>query len=297
MRLVTYREHGADRAGVLVGSDGFADVGKLLGGDGTSMLALIEAGPDALTALRSALPGASGVRPLGAVQLRAPIPRTRRNVFCVGWNYSEHFEEGRQVRADPSVPEIPKFPTFFSKNPATIVGPGQDVIHPAPSSTELDWEVELAVVLGKAGRDIPEDRAMEHVFGYTVANDVSVRDFQRRHSQWFKGKNFDTHLPLGPWVVTADELPDPQHLRITSRINGVTKQDSNTNHMVFSLKRVLAELSIGLTLEPGDVVITGTPEGVGFARKPPEFLKVGDVMQMEVEGIGVLENPVVGPRG
>lgn len=293
MRLMTYRDGDTDRVGVLVGTDRFADASTVLGGPVLSMLELIDSGPDVLSRLQSRIGGASGVRALQEVQLRAPIPRTRRNVFCVGWNYSEHFEEGRQVRADPSVPEIPQHPTFFSKNPATIVGPGQGVRYPHPHSTELDWEVELALVIGRGGRDISEERAMEHVFGYTVANDVSVRDHQRRHSQWFKGKNFDTHLPLGPWIVTADELKDPQHVRITSRINGVTKQDSNTNHMVFSLKRILAELSAGLTLEAGDVVITGTPEGVGFARKPPEFLTVGDVMQMEIEGIGVLENPVV----
>ena len=149
-------------------------------------------------------------------------------------------------------------------------------------------------MIGRAGRDIPEERALEHVFGYTVANDVSVRDFQRtRHGgQWFKGKSFDTHCPLGPWIVTADDIPDPQVLDISSRVNGETKQTSNTRHMVFGVARIVAELSLGLTLEPGDVILTGTPPGVGFARKPPQFLKPGDVVEMEIAGIGALRNRV-----
>jgi 2-keto-4-pentenoate hydratase/2-oxohepta-3-ene-1,7-dioic acid hydratase in catechol pathway len=159
----------------------------------------------------------------------------------------------------------------------------------------MDFEAELAVVIGMRGRDIAETRALDHVFGYTVGNDVSVRDHQRtRHGgQWFKGKNFDTHCPLGPWIVTADEIPDPQVLAISSRINGETKQSSNTKYMVFTVARVIAELSAGMTLEEGDVILTGTPSGVGFARTPPEFLRPGDVMEMEIEGIGVLRNKVV----
>jgi 2-keto-4-pentenoate hydratase/2-oxohepta-3-ene-1,7-dioic acid hydratase in catechol pathway len=174
-----------------------------------------------------------------------------------------------------------------------VVGPEAPVWFPAPVSEQLDWEVELAVVIGAAGRDIPEERAYDHVFGYTVANDVSVRDVQRRHGgQWFKGKNFDSHCPLGPWIVSADEIGDPQQLHITLRVNGVTKQDSNTSCMAFRIPRILAELSAGLRLEPGDVILTGTPSGVGFARTPPEFLKIGDMMEAEIEKIGVLRNPV-----
>ena len=231
---------------------------------------------------------------LDRVRLLAPIPRPARNVFCVGWNYAEHFAEGRGARSAATPQTIPDHPAFFSKNPSTVVGPDADVRHPAPHSTELDWEVELAVVIGRGGRDIPERSALEHVFGYTVANDVSVRDVQRRHGgQWFKGKNFDTHCPLGPWIVTADEIPDPQVLAISSRVNGETKQSSNTRHMVFSVARIVAELSAGMALEPGDVILTGTPSGVGFARTPPEFLSAGDVMEMEIEGIGALRNRVV----
>jgi len=231
--------------------------------------------------------------PIHSVRLLAPIV-PRRNVFCVGWNYSEHFAEGKAFRGPNAVQEIPDHPALFSKNPFAIVGHDAAIRHPAPISDELDYEVELAVVIGTEGCDIKEDRALDHVFGYTIANDVSVRDVQRtwHGGQWFKGKNFDTHLPLGPWIVTKDEIPDPQMLRITTRVNGVTKQDSNTKHMVFSVARIIAEISAGLTLHPGDVIITGTPEGVGMGRNPPEWLKPGDVVELEIERIGTLRNVV-----
>jgi 2-keto-4-pentenoate hydratase/2-oxohepta-3-ene-1,7-dioic acid hydratase in catechol pathway len=175
-----------------------------------------------------------------------------------------------------------------------VVGPDEPVLFPSPHSEQLDWEAELAVVIGRGGRDIPEGDAMKSVFGYTCANDVSVRDVQRRHGgQWFKGKNFDTHLPMGPWIVTADDL-DPSDLAIRSRVNGVGKQDSRTKFMVFKIPRLIAEISAGCTLWPGDMIITGTPAGVGFARTPPEYLKVGDVVEIEIEGIGVLRNTIKG---
>ena len=231
--------------------------------------------------------------PHASVRLLAPIV-PRRNVFCVGWNYSEHFAEGKAFRGPNAAQEIPEHPALFSKNPFAIVGHEAAIRHPAPISDELDYEVELAVVIGTEGRDISEDRALDHVFGYTVGNDVSVRDVQRswHGGQWFKGKNFDTHLPLGPWIVTKDEIPDPQQLRITTRVNGITKQDSNTRQMVFSVKRIIAEISAGRTLHPGDVIITGTPEGVGMGRTPPEWLKTGDVVEVEIEKIGTLRNHV-----
>ena len=231
--------------------------------------------------------------PIATARLRAPIV-PKRNVFCVGWNYAEHFAEGTEFRPASAAQELPEHPALFTKNPFAIVGPGAPVRHPAPISEQLDYEVELAIVVGRQGRDIAERDALDHVFGYTIANDVSVRDVQRtwHGGQWFKGKNFDTHLPLGPWIVTTDEIPDPQALRITTRVNGVMKQDSNTKHMVFPVARIIAELSAGLTLHPGDVIMTGTPEGVGMGRKPPEWLKPGDVMELEIEKIGVLRNKI-----
>jgi 2-keto-4-pentenoate hydratase/2-oxohepta-3-ene-1,7-dioic acid hydratase in catechol pathway len=187
---------------------------------------------------------------------------------------------------------------FFSKVADCVIGPEDDVQFDPRVSTHIDWEVELAVIIGRQGRDIPQDRAFDYVFGYTIANDVTARDLQRRHGgQWHKGKSLDTFCPLGPWIVTADEIEDVQNLRITSRINGQTMQDSNTRHMIFPVATIIESLSQGLTLRPGDVIITGTPDGVGFARKPPVYLKDGDVAEMEVEGIGVLRNTIRERKG
>ncbi len=301
MRIVTYTDGLTTRAGVIAGDGSIVAVASLVPGAPDDVLGLIAAGPELSRRVSAAASTAKGGVPLMGAHLHAPIPRPRRNVFCVGWNYASHFEEGRKARiggaaSTPSAQEIPEWPAFFSKNPATVTGPHDPIIFPSPHSVELDWEVELAVIIGRSGKEIGEAAAYEHVFGYAVANDVSVRDVQRRHGgQWFKGKNFDTHLPLGPWIVTADELGDPNDLRVSTRVNGVTKQDSRTSFMVFKIPRLLRELSAGCALEAGDVIITGTPEGVGFARKPPEFLKVGDVVEVEIERIGTLRNTVVAP--
>ena len=285
MRLATYQHDGGTRVGAVV-DDRIVEVAS-------DMVELIAGGAGALEHARALAQSARGTS-LAAVRLLAPIPHPRRDVFCVGWNYSEHFREGQLVRGKDVPPDLPEWPALFSKGPNTVVGTEAGVLFPAPHSEQLDWECELAVVIGREGRDIPESGALEHVFGYTCANDVSVRDVQRRHGgQWFKGKNFDTHLPLGPWIVTADEIPNPHALRISTRVNGTTKQDSRTAQMVFSVPRILRDLSAGMTLVPGDIIITGTPEGVGFARKPPEYLKVGDVVEVEIERIGVLRNTVV----
>jgi 2-keto-4-pentenoate hydratase/2-oxohepta-3-ene-1,7-dioic acid hydratase in catechol pathway len=294
MRLATYALGNQPRAAVLASDQTLVPVSDLLPGGPSEMLDVLEAGPALWDRLRAAAASAQRGQPLASVRLLAPIPRPRRNVFCVGWNYSEHFAEGQGMRGPAdNAQQIPDFPSLFSKQPNTVVGPEAPVWHPAPVSDQLDYEVELVVIIGTAGRDISEDRAYEYVFGYTVANDVSVRDVQRRHGgQWFKGKIFDTHCPLGPWIVTADEIADPHNLRITMRVNGVAKQDSSTKFMVFRIQRIIKELSAGMLLEPGDVILTGTPEGVGFARKPPEFLSIGDVMEAEIEKIGVLRNQV-----
>jgi 2-keto-4-pentenoate hydratase/2-oxohepta-3-ene-1,7-dioic acid hydratase in catechol pathway len=218
------------------------------------------------------------------VQLHAPIPRPRKNVFGLGQNYAAHAAE----LGNPP----PAAPIYFTKPPTTVIGPGEAVPYPGGLTTRLDWEVELGVVIGLGGRDIPEARALDYVFGYTVFNDVSARDLQYRTAQWFKGKSLDGTCPMGPVIVTADEIPDPQRLRLQLSVNGVKKQDSNTSDMIFSVARIIADLSAGMTLEPGDCISTGTPQGVGDGRKPPEYLKRGDVMEAEVEGIGVLRNPV-----
>jgi 2-keto-4-pentenoate hydratase/2-oxohepta-3-ene-1,7-dioic acid hydratase in catechol pathway len=297
MRLLTFVSHDGPRAGTFAADGTIVAVSDLVPGAPTDMVGVIASFDSLRDPLRDAAARARGGLDPSGTKLLAPIPVPRRNVFCVGWNYSEHFQEGANMRAAQGAPgqqEIPQYPALFSKNPATVTGHESAVLFPTPHSEQLDWEVELAVVIGRDGRDIAEADGMRHVFGYTCANDVSVRDVQRRHGgQWFKGKNFDTHLPMGPWIMTADEL-DPSSLRIQTRVNGVSKQDSNTRFMVFKIPRLISEFSAGCRLDPGDIMITGTPEGVGFARKPPEYLKVGDVVEVEIEGIGVLRNRVEG---
>ena len=223
------------------------------------------------------------------VQLCAPV-RPAKNVFCVGRNYMAHAEEGAKARGEKL--ELPPVPTFFKKAPTAIVGPDEPCVLEGRLSQMYDWEVELAVVIGKRCKDVSEDDALDAVFGYTVVNDVTARDLQRKHGQWFKGKTLDGTCPLGPWVVPAFAVDDPQALTVELRVNGERKQFAPTSSMIFSVKRIIAELSAGLTLEPGDVIATGTPEGVGFARTPPEFLKDGDVLEAIVEKIGTLRNPV-----
>jgi 2-keto-4-pentenoate hydratase/2-oxohepta-3-ene-1,7-dioic acid hydratase in catechol pathway len=294
MRLATLLVDGRPRAAILASDQTLVPVDELVARAPDQVLDILAAGKPLWEQIASKARSARGGQPLNSATLAAPIPTVRRNLFCVGWNYLEHFAEGQGMRGpNDDAQQIPDYPALFSKQPNCVVGPEAPVWHPAPISDQLDWEVELTIVIGAGGRDIPEDRAYEHIFGYTVANDVTVRDVQRRHGgQWFKGKNFDSHCPLGPWIVSADEIGDPHALHITLRVNGATKQDSNTSYMAFRIPRIVKEVSTGLRLEPGDVILTGTPSGVGFARKPPEFLKVGDVMEAEVEKIGVLRNTI-----
>jgi 2-keto-4-pentenoate hydratase/2-oxohepta-3-ene-1,7-dioic acid hydratase in catechol pathway len=295
MKLVTYSPlpSGDPRPGLVVGDKRIVDIPAALGADAdtATMLGIIRAGDTMLARLRQlekAPPAATLA--LGDVKLHAPIPRPAKNVFCVGWNYLEHFEEGAKKLQDNR--ELPRWPVFFSKAPTAVTGPYDTIPFDAKISTSMDWEVELGMILGKDGKDIAEGDAMRHVFGYTVINDVSWRDLQRRHGgQWHKGKSLDGTCPMGPWIVTADSI-DPTNLRVTCRVNGVTKQDSNTKFLYFKLPRLIVDLSMGQTLEAGDVISTGTPEGVGFARTPPEFMKPGDLLETEIEGIGTLRNPI-----
>lgn len=294
MRLATFQSPSGPLAAVVAADDTLIAVADLIPNGPKDMLSIIDGGPDLLNQIREAAANAKGGLPVAKAKLLAPIPRVRRNVLCVGWNYVEHFEEGKEMRGAGAPQDMPTHPTFFTKQPNAVVGQEDEVWHSDPISPALDWEVELAVIVGTTGRNISEGRAMSHVFGYTVGNDVSVRDIQRdwHGGQWFKGKSFDTSCPLGPWIVTADEIADPQALRLQLRVNGVGKQDSNTKYMYFQIPRIIAELSAGMALEAGDVIMTGTPPGVGGARKPPEYLAVGDVMEAEVEGIGVLRNTI-----
>ncbi|MBO0766180.1 MAG: fumarylacetoacetate hydrolase family protein [Hyphomicrobiaceae bacterium] len=247
---------------------------------------LIATGPGSLAKVKAAAAKAPASAKLALSSVKAALPIARPPKFvCVGLNYALHAKEGGHP--------IPTYPSFFLRVPTSLTAPGEPVIRPKVS-VQLDYECELTIVIGKGGRHIPEARALEHVFGYTLFNDVSVRDFQRKTTQWTPGKNFDSTGPLGPWVVTADELPPgASGLRITTRVNGEVMQDSNTSDMIFPTANVVATLSEFMTLEPGDVIATGTPSGVAHARKPPAWMKAGDRVEVEVEGIGVLSNPIV----
>ncbi len=295
MKLVTYSTlpSGRPRPGILLDGERIIDIQAALGegSDTATLLGIVAAGSSGLERLQAlAAKSPSTTVAVADVKLHAPIPRPAKNVFCVGWNYLEHFEEGAKKLQDHR--ELPKHPVFFSKAVTAVTGPFDAVPFDANISTSLDWEVELGVIIGVGGKNIPEASAMQHIFGYTVVNDVSWRDLQRRHGgQWHKGKSLDGTCPMGPCVVTADSI-DPTNLRVTCRVNGVTKQESNTRHLFFKIPRLIAELSLGMTLEPGDIISTGTPEGVGFARTPPEFMKPGDLLETEIEGIGVMRNPI-----
>jgi 2-keto-4-pentenoate hydratase/2-oxohepta-3-ene-1,7-dioic acid hydratase in catechol pathway len=295
VKLVTYSPlpSGEPRPGLLIDGKRVVDIPAALGEDAStaSMLGLIRAGEPMLARLRE-LEGkpSVGSTALADVKLHAPIPRPAKNVFCVGWNYLPHFEEGAKKLQDDR--KLPEWPVFFSKAPTTVNGPYDNIPYDAALSTSLDWEAELGVIIGPGGKNIGQDDAMRHVWGFTAINDVSWRDLQRRHGgQWHKGKSLDGTCPMGPCIVTAENL-EWDDLQVTCRVNGVVKQDSNTRHMYFKLPRLIADLSAGMTLEPGDVISTGTPEGVGYARTPPEFLQPGDLLETEVQGIGVLRNPI-----
>jgi len=294
MKLATFSPlpSGTPRPGLVLDAKRILDIPAALGASAqaSTMLDLIRAGEPMLARLRELAQRAGDAVSLADVKLHAPIPRPAKNVFCVGWNYLEHFEEGAKKLHDDR--QLPEHPVFFSKVPTTVNGPYDAIPYDAAISTAMDWEVELGVVIGAGGKNIAEADAMRHVWGFTVINDVSWRDIQRRHgNQWHKGKSLDGTCPMGPWIVTADAF-DPTDVRVTCRVNGATKQDSRTKYMYFKVPRIIAELSAGMTLEAGDIISTGTPAGVGYARTPPEFLKPGDLLETEVEGLGTLRNTI-----
>ncbi len=300
MRLLTFspKSGGVNRIGLLRENNRVLDIfleaknrRLALTFDPLDMLSLIAAGENGLASVRELNKGA-GVQDLSleAILISAPIPRPRKNIFCVGWNYLEHFKEGEKIRQ--SGQELPKYPVFFSKAVTAVTGPFDSIPYDAKVTEKLDWEVELGVVIGSSGKNISTDNAMKHVFGYTVVNDISARNLQKRHGgQWFKGKSLDGTCPIGPYIVTPEGI-DPDNLQVITRINGVVKQDSNTKYFYFKIPQLIAELSVGMTLEPGDILSTGTPPGVGFARTPPEYLKPGDVMETEIIGLGTMRNAI-----
>ncbi len=228
---------------------------------------------------------------IAGVSLLAPIPRPQKNVFCVGSNYRAHVTEANRAQAKQD--KVPDFPVFFTKPPTSVVGPGDAVRLDTGVSDKMDYEVELGVVIGTAGRNISAADAYRHIFGVTIINDITARDIQRRHGgQFLKGKGLDTACPMGPQIVTLNELPNIENLRISLTVNGEARQDGNTGNMIFPIARLLESLSEGMTLEPGDILATGTPSGVGYAMDPPNYLRNGDVITCEIEGIGQLQNVV-----
>ncbi len=279
MRLVTYRYEGRDRVGVVEGEQ-VADISSVA----PDMNALIARLDEGLADARRAAASATKT-PLSQVQLLAPIPRPLKNVLCLGRNYKEHAAEGGAAPTDE--------PIWFTKPPSSVCGPYDDITIDTRVSQKNDWEVEMAVIIGRPGRWISKERAWDHIYGYTVFNDFSMRDVQQRKgNQWFKGKAMEASSPMGPWLVTRDEFGDNPHVQVSLRVNGETKQQSNTELLIFDIPTCIADISQVMTLEPGDIISTGTPAGVGAYMNPPQFLQPGDVMETEVEKIGVLRNRI-----
>ena len=294
MKFVTFRQGNRTGAGLLIDGERVLDLSEGVSGlaGAKSVLEVVLAGEAGLAAAREAgkRANAGNTLALSSVKVLAPIPHPRKNVFCVGRNYLEHVAEGHRARGTEI--KLPEFPQFFTKPRTAIIGPSDEIPYDPQVTQKLDYEVELGVIIGKRGKNISKDRALSHVFGYTIINDVTGRDLQRRHEQWFKGKALDGSCPMGPHIVHASAIKDPQSLDIKLRVNGEQRQSSNTKLMIFDLKTIIEQLSLGMTLEPGDVIATGTPSGVGFAMNPPGLLKGGDKIEAEVEGVGILSNAV-----
>ncbi|HMO75451.1 MAG TPA: fumarylacetoacetate hydrolase family protein [Sphingopyxis sp.] len=300
MRFVTYRtvetepRLGLVHQGLVIDVEYFgAAIGRDLPG---AMLDFIDLGPVAVRFLKEAVANATTADlvgtalPEGNVILLAPIPRPRKNIFGIGLNYTEHVAES--ARALDTSHELPQQPVIFSKPPTAVVAWNDPIRHNAKVTQQLDWETELAVVIGSTAKNVAEADALDHVFGYTVINDVSARDC-RRAGQWIVSKGQDSFAPMGPAIVTADEIGDPHDLTLRTRVNGVEKQNGNTRFMLFNVNQLIADISSVMTLEPGDIIATGTPAGVGAGRNPQEFMWPGDIVECEIEKIGTLRNPIV----
>jgi len=292
MKIVTYWHDGVRQVGVW-SEEGGVVTPLALGERGREVgaLALVEW----MAQEGGGLPLQAGPpRSLAAIRFEAPIPRPRRNIFCVGKNYRAHAREFAKSGFDASAKpgeELPSHPIVFSKVPESVIAPGSAILIPAGVTEAVDYEAELAVVIGRGGRRIPAARAMAHVWGYTIVNDVTARDWQQRHSQWLLGKSFDTFCPMGPCLVSADEL-DGADARVRCWVNGELRQDASTRDLIFDIPTLIETISSAVTLCPGDIIATGTPAGVGIGFQPPKYLRPGDQVRIEVDGIGVLENPV-----
>jgi 2-keto-4-pentenoate hydratase/2-oxohepta-3-ene-1,7-dioic acid hydratase in catechol pathway len=291
MRFATLEINGRDVV-VAVTPDGsqYCEASRVFPGFEGDMTALIERQPS----MAGISMPTDGLRPMAGQRLRAPIPEPRRNIFCVGKNYHEHAKEFGQSGYDMSAgkgEDAPPAPVVFTKPASTVVGDQDDVLSFPEVTQQMDYEVELGVILGRGGRGISEADALDHVWGYTIINDVTARDLQQKHRQWFIGKSLDTYCPMGPWIVTADEV-DVTRLDVRCWINDELRQNANTSDLIFDVPTIIATLSAGMTLRPGDVIATGTPAGVGIGFKPPRFLKSGDVMKLSIGNLGTLTNRV-----
>jgi len=300
MRLATYRIGNAAARLGLIANGLCIDVARLGAADGlalpSTMLEFIDLGPLALDALNSLVTGATPAMLVGAsvpegnISLLAPIPHPRKNIFGIGLNYTEHVAES--ARSLDTSASLPQEPVIFSKPPTAVIANGEPILHNAAVTQQLDWECELAVVIGQVARNVAPDAALDYVFGYTIVNDISARDC-RRAGQWIVSKGQDSFAPMGPVIVTADEIGDPHSLQLTTHVNGVEKQNGNTRFMLFNVNHLIADISRVMTLEPGDIIATGTPAGVGAGREPQEFMWPGDVVECTIEKIGSLRNPIV----
>jgi len=304
MKLVTYRVGKVVSIGAVVG-DGVLDLNAAfkahLGGSfkgqkvaPLDMLGLLDMGAKGMAESKKAIKAAEGskyITPLKKVKLMAPIPRPRKNIVCLGLNYAEHVKEGGSTGGGATLPEVP---IFFTKPPTAVTGPYDNIVYPKVTE-KLDYEAELAFVIGKKGKNIPEDKVYDYIAGYMAFDDVSARDLQSKHQQWYRGKSIDTFAPMGPWLVTKDEIKDPQNLELFCKVNGVERQHTSTSDMIFNIKKIVATLSAGITLEVGDIFATGTPSGVGMAH-PLGLLKPGDVVEVGVEKIGSVKNKVVAEK-
>jgi 2-keto-4-pentenoate hydratase/2-oxohepta-3-ene-1,7-dioic acid hydratase in catechol pathway len=298
MRFASFVHAGEKSYGVVMPGNRILDLpaaaqaaGLVLPAD---FLGLISAGAPAVAMVRSLMEAGGPAHPLSEVRLSAPIPRPTKNVFCVGRNYVDHVAEGYRARGTET--KLPEAPQFFTKPPTAVIGPGEPFALDEAVSRKMDYEVELALIIGTAGRDIPAERAWDHIFGFTILNDITARDLQRRHDQWFKGKGLDRSCPMGPFVVTRDEIADPSRLELSLSVNGEPRQRAKVAQMIFPIPDIIASLSAGLTLEPGDIIATGTPSGVGYAMDPPHFLAPGDEVICEISEIGRLVTPITAYR-
>jgi len=288
MHLVTFLHEG--QATVGIADQALSQVSPLSRDVAPDMISLIAN----FDRLKDTLAAAAGAPlPIASVELLAPIPRPARNVFCVGKNYHEHAKEFAGSGFDSSAKEVvPEAPVIFTKPSSTVIGPGQSIPNYLDPTDSTDYEGELTVIIGRGGRGITKQDALAHVFGYTIINDVTARTLQHKHRQWFIGKGIDGFCPMGPAILTADEMPDPTKMRLRTSVNGERRQDASVTDLIFDIPTLIETLSAGITLEPGDLIATGTPAGVGLGFTPPRFLKKGDIVMIEVSGIGKLENPV-----